>query len=128
MMARHVVVAAALWRAPLPTLGLRHCSFAVSDLLACAVRLQVKQSKCRAGCLDLDAAQLEAKEQEAARAAAELLEQLEKEQAAKVAKAAKKKKKGRSADACGLGTCALSRSGCTCATKLETMEAMLCAA
>jgi hypothetical protein len=55
---------------------------------------QVKQSKCRSGYSDLDAAQLQAKEQEAARAAAELLEQLEKEEAAKTAKAAKKKKKG----------------------------------
>jgi hypothetical protein len=59
-----------------------------------AAALQVKQSKCRSGYSDLDAAQLEAKEQEAARAAAELLEQLEKEEAAKTAKAAKKKKKG----------------------------------
>ncbi|KAF6256099.1 hypothetical protein COO60DRAFT_149160 [Scenedesmus sp. NREL 46B-D3] len=56
---------------------------------------KVKQSKCRLGYSDLDAAQLEAKEQEAARAAAELLEQLEKEEAAKTAKAAKKKKKGK---------------------------------
>ncbi|WIA12109.1 hypothetical protein OEZ85_012183 [Tetradesmus obliquus] len=56
---------------------------------------KVKQSKCRSGYSDLDAAQLQAKEQEAARAAAELLEQLDKEEAAKSAKAAKKKKKGK---------------------------------
>jgi hypothetical protein len=54
----------------------------------------VKQSKVRSGCADMNAAELRAKEQEAARAAAELLEQLEKEEAAKSAKAAKKKKKG----------------------------------
>ncbi len=59
-----------------------------------AVRFQVKQSKCRSGCADLDAEQLQAKEQEAARAAAELLEQLEREEAERSAKAAKKKKKG----------------------------------
>lgn len=72
--------------------------------LSHAVAPQVKQSKCRSGYSDLDAAQLQAKEQEAARAAAELLEQLDKEEAAKSAKAAKKKKKGEqrqwSHDAC----------------------------
>lgn len=57
--------------------------------------LQVKQSRVRGGCQELDAAELLAKEQEAARAAAELLEQLEKEEAAKSAtKSSKKKKKG----------------------------------
>ncbi|KAF8071205.1 TANC1 [Scenedesmus sp. PABB004] len=63
---------------------------------------KVKQSKCRPGCLDLDAEQLQAKEQEAARAAAELLEELEKEEAARSAKEAKggkKKKKGKSKSA-----------------------------
>lgn len=65
----------------------------------CAV--QVKQSRTRGGCAELDAAELRAKEQEAARAAAELLEQLEKEEAARAAAkaaagsaSAKKKKKG----------------------------------
>jgi hypothetical protein len=79
----------------------------------------VKQSKCRSGYSDLDAAQLEAKEQEAARAAAELLEQLEKEEAAKTAKAAKKKKKGAqqhrwwccSGDVCAERRCRGSGSG-----------------
>jgi len=64
--------------------------------------LQVKQSRVRGGCQELDAAELLAKEQEAARAAAELLEQLEKEEAAKSAtKSSKKKKKGEHA----LGSC-----------------------
>lgn len=54
----------------------------------------MKQNRVRSGCQELDAAELLAKEQEAARAAAELLEQLEKEEAAKSVKLAKKKKKG----------------------------------
>jgi hypothetical protein len=63
--------------------------------------MQVKQSRTRGGCAELDAAELRAKEQEAARAAAELLEQLEKEEAARAAAkaaagsaSAKRKKKG----------------------------------
>jgi hypothetical protein len=65
------------------------------------VTVQVKQSRTRGGCAELDAAELRAKEQEAARAAAELLEQLEKEEAVRAAAkaaagsaSAKKKKKG----------------------------------
>lgn len=82
-------------------------------LCVCVVCVQVKQSRTRGGCAELDAAELRAKEQEAARAAAELLEQLEREEAAKAAAAkaaavgaaggaagssAKKKKKGESID------------------------------
>lgn len=92
-----------------------HPSYLPAELQACACQpptptrpipqnLQVKQSRTRGGCPELDAAELRAKEQEAARAAAELLEQLEKEEAAKSAaakaaaagsaSASKKKKKG----------------------------------
>lgn len=65
---------------------------------------KVKANKGRSGCADLNAAELKAKELEAARAAAELLEQLAKEEeAAKAAKAPKKKKKGKSKAAAGDG-------------------------
>lgn len=85
------------------------CMYVPQNMCACRVPRaclcvwQVKQSRVRGGgSAELDAAELQAKEQEAARAAAELLEQLEKEAAAKSASkgAAKKKRKGGQSASC----------------------------